>query len=707
MKHSGFLSSVLLLHVALVKTTLILLFFFLCIYSGRRDSKIALWTAAWSAPGAATVMVIPPTALVPGTEVWNTLYHASAKDAPVLLPMPLDSYHVFLVDAKNVGLSTPKASTSFTTTTAETEDRDGVRHPRGHDDGHPSSPRNEKGRSTDHSAKEDEMWPLRHRISTMHIRADSVAVAARRALSALASGEDAYDTSGRSRDPSHAYIPSFLLDPLPLVSPLSDTWEVIADDSIRFQRLLHCRIPYRKTASMVREAEATIIATHEEAMATTLQAWWEERALPRGGEGLFGNGDASGAGIWSWYVLCPMDGFYRVHARLLRAAVLEHHGEEDEEDEVQRQNVAYVQRWKTCHAAFPYRRETAVTDTTTNDPSGFPPGGPHFKWREGGGSGWTSDAPLLHGEDDEDEDRTNPHQVEEGHHHRPRAPASSHRMSGRSGGGETAPAATASDAHPSSTPESPPEEEADDEEKKMKTKKKKKAEIDQLVRAFQEEHLRCTPSFYKLLESPSEPLFRVAITKVGDYRPSHGSGRGDSSLPSSRSSRPRWNADLRAFDMWYPSSTPCMEGRTVTGDPHPTATSSSPAADDARRYWKTHFVFRCRKGVEGPFPRDRDGPAPEAPPHHHTPGGPRQGGGAGGSHAYSHWWSGGGDGVEEDAEVDESRSSEEHGTITWSVIERRQECVMEVELASSEVVCLWDSYLDQVRLNPIPCVEIL
>lgn len=703
-----FLCSLLIGNVALVKTTL--LFLFLCIYSSSRDSTTPLWGAAWSAPGASTVMVIPPSSLVPGEDVWNTLYHASSRDAPVLLPMPLDSYHVFLVDAKNVGQSHANASFSRTTITEEKEER--VRaHPLAHD-GNATSPWMEKERSTDEPEEEiGEMWPLRHRISTIHMRADYVARAAAAARSPLSMLGERYE-KGEIREPPHAYIPSFLLQPLSLVSNLSDTWEVVADDSVRFQRLLHCRVPYRKTASMVRAEEAKLIATYEESMAIALKEWWEEYVIPEGGEGLFGNGDVSGARIWTWYVLCPMDGFYRVHSELLRAAVVAHNGFEVEEEREKKE--AYVERWRTCQADFPYQREMAVADTTKNEPRGLQglrEEDPHRPWRS---PRVPFDAPLSHGEKEVEEVLVEEVLVEEENRHTPRSHLP--RRTGGKSHGEShpvkkgkrlkRPAARPSDAgHSNNSMRSTKEEEEEEEEEKEK--QKRKMEIDQAVRAFQNEHLRCTPSFHKLLESPSEPLFHIAITKVGTYRPHGTDDDGDhpplSPLLPSRHSTPRWNADLRAFEMWYPSSTPCMEGRIVR--PTTTPTSSSSESDDTGRYWKTRFVFRCLKSSERPFLPDLDAPAPEAPPHHKTPGGQRQAGSPG-SHAYSPWWSGGGDGMDED-EAEGSGDTVGKGTITWSITELRQECLMEVELASSGLVCLWDSYLDQVRLNPIPCVEIV
>lgn len=112
-------------------------------------------------------------------------------------------------------------------------------------------------------------------------------------------------------------------------------------------------------------------------------------------------------------------------------------------------------------------------------------------------------------------------------------------------------------------------------------------------------------------------------------------------------SRPAWNPALRAWEMWYPSTQLCTEL---------SANTTSTTTGTGEYYWRTRVMLKCF--------RERGSPI--------------------GGKYY-------------DLGTDYSPR--------WRVTEVRQRCLMEIEL-SSDLVCLWDDYLDQLSLNPIPCVEI-
>lgn len=112
-------------------------------------------------------------------------------------------------------------------------------------------------------------------------------------------------------------------------------------------------------------------------------------------------------------------------------------------------------------------------------------------------------------------------------------------------------------------------------------------------------------------------------------------------------SRPQWNPTLRSWEMWYPSTQRCTELSSST-----VATTTAPV----EYFWRTRVLLKCF--------RER--------------GSPIQG---------------------EYHDVGTDRRPR------WQVTEVRQRCLLEVEL-SSDLVCLWDDYLDQLNVNPIPCVEL-
>lgn len=719
---------------------LVLLGYALLFFSASWHEGVFLRAVAWTAPGASTVMILPAASLVPGTEVWETFYETSAKEGEVLLTLPVESYHLFLVDAKTTSMASSYPSSSPSSspppsltpptpyppppnaTPSENTKVDASSHERpqssrtdefvSHETPHPTTPpRPHHGHFLQES--EEELSRFRHRLSTLSIRADYVA----RAAVATAAGHSSSPTiRGVGTDSAQWYqplpVPTFLCHPFSFVTNLSDTWEVIADGaSPSSQRLLHCRIPYAKSPAAVLEEEAKLIAAHEEEMSQALQEWWETFVLPKGGEGLHGNGDIFLDGPWSWYLLCPSDGFYRVHSELLRLALTPtpmdrdisstattaitsssgiSEGEEEEEKErreLLQKKREYLERWRTCNAISPYHSDSVseASEETTHLLAAPEEDTPHARRYFGALPPVTSfeeegkqvTPPPIRREKKKQNGKSNKTENREGILGKLLARRVLRRH----------PPTEASTLPTAKTPLTHAERE--------KQRKQKQKEMDALVHSFQREKLRCGPSFYHLLESDVNPLLKAAITKVGEYRPH--SHREETHTPA-RNSRPRWNADLRAFEMWYPSSTPCMQERTLATVSTPSSTSSVSQDDAAIQYWSTRFVFRCRRGRGSTFPNDEDAPHPGAPPHHRTPGGPsRTAFDMGGRH--------GNDGVDEDAGKGKSGKGSPW-SMSWSIAELRQKCVIEVEMASSELVCLWNSFLDQSRLNPIPCVDL-
>lgn len=765
-RHSIF-SIIFLRHLVLFHIFLIC-FLFSSPFSGFQ------WRAeAWTAPGSLTVMLIPPSSLRPHTDVWEKLYENSAKEASVLLTLPVDSHHVFLVDAKD-GSPPPYSSSSPSSTShwapmgevenemmnnTQNHDHNGsggdgdslsdraikrILHP--HQKNSTSLNSHKKREKYEEEEEEEETWAFRHRIAALNIRADHVALAA----AAAAAPRDASLNAemGNLEEPRASVrpplpIPTFLLHPFPFISNVSDTWEVVVDDAGPVERLLHCRIPYTKSPSLVKEEEDNLIAAHESAMSTSLQVWWEEMVLPREGEGLHGNGDIFPEGPWKWYILCPFDGFYRVHSELLRAALTPTHptirsrrrGSEEEEEEeaeeeldrqeLQKKKEEYLHRWKTCQAEafhshfngaqekFNSRdkeaEEQTLFSTTAAAGGGWEEKNPHYRWSSSLASREAS-LSLLEEKYVNDHSRsewkksgfrtsTQEKGMEEQKQKKTKKPG---RLVRRR---ETA-NATASTARSQG--------------RKKEDEKRRENEMDALVRSFENEQLRCSPSFNALLQGDANPLLKIAVTKVGEYRPQGNSGEDRTSTSrerersdgrnmrsnDSKNSRPQWNSDLRAFEMWYPSSTPCMNDKNVSS-----IYTSPPPDASPMEYWSTRFVFRCRNGRGSTFAVRGDPPQPGSPPHHKHPGGLHANPPFSTSSSHNYNFRNdfpflnhrGGGGVDEDM-------VEENGGglwgIQWSISELRQKCVIEVEISSSELVCLWDSFLDQVRLNPIPCVEI-
>eukprot|EP00796_Vickermania_ingenoplastis_P006747 gene6747-4840_t len=112
-------------------------------------------------------------------------------------------------------------------------------------------------------------------------------------------------------------------------------------------------------------------------------------------------------------------------------------------------------------------------------------------------------------------------------------------------------------------------------------------------------------------------------------------------------SRPQWNDALRAWEMWLPSTNPCTELAA------PNSINIS-----AHALWRTRILLKCYA--------DR--------------GSAEKGG-------YGY----------EDIGKDARR--------LWRITEVRQRCLIEVEL-TSDLICLWDDYLDHLHVNPVPCVEM-
>lgn len=194
-------------------------------------------------------------------------------------------------------------------------------------------------------------------------------------------------------------------------------------------------------------------------------------------------------------------------------------------------------------------------------------------------------------------------------------------------------------------------EEGEKEEEKEQSKEgtlprqqpKKKMVSEEDLNNYQADHFYCGSPTFKLWqtaarESTGSPVFE----KVGLY--------------DEEVSRPQWNAVLRSWEVWYPSTEPCSELKeTGQAAGNHTATKAGSPPSQAP-LWRSRVLFKCYG--------DRGGKTGK----HHLPIG-------------------------------------SDGFLTWSVTSVRQRCLVDIEI-SSDLVCLWDDYIDQLRWNPIPCVEM-
>lgn len=578
----------------------------------------------------------------------------------------------------------------------------------------------------------------------------------------LANRADVYmrETHRRSTYSTYVSLPTFLHTPVPLECNLTDTWEVLAKPSSG--TLLHCRIPFPNSVETVRRREAEVLARHGDEMAEALSSWWRRLAGEKGlmewvapgdgmyhqqasgneknGGGLFGEGEKGITGVDAWYVFCPLQGIYKVHTRLLHDALLL------TDPDARRERYAELHQCEASshsHASAD-RGEREDQHTTTSQ---------EHKRETGVSQGDT----ITPG---------NPlHNASEGNR----------------------------ETYPSGGPSHP---------SKPNGKVASRGKDPQTVlEAFKRKYLRCTADFQHLLQvkekkssSSSSSLLQAAITSIGMYH--------------EKSSRPRWNTALRAWEMWFPSAQQCSRGspsstptkssrRTATsgeggrdenegtGTAHPLSSSSSFSSSPR---WRTRVLLRCYRdrgrgneesrrtrkprksssshpqaggggtttrtahgrdeedqgmeeehGMTAPFVAlddNADSNGNEDAPNAATRSQEDKGAGRDASveegntksthpplsqssnnNNNSTGGDGDGDGVPPDPEqTDDAHNYQEEeeeeewnvGTdhsLTWRITEVQQRCLFEVEL-SSDMVCLWDDYLEQLRITPIPCVEI-
>lgn len=181
-------------------------------------------------------------------------------------------------------------------------------------------------------------------------------------------------------------------------------------------------------------------------------------------------------------------------------------------------------------------------------------------------------------------------------------------------------------------------------------KDQEKKEEENVIEQLRKQYLRCSDTFFRLVEDDSlreeEKEASGEAQRASPPKLAHRVGGFDA-----QKSEPHWNAQFRAWEMIFPGNhlqTPCTEEGNTTAE---------------KRFWGTRIFLKCSRN-RGSAHQQTDG---FTQPHSESP--------IGSEHSF------------------------------WRVTPVRQQCLVELEL-TSELVCLWDDYVDQLAVNPVPCAEI-